>query len=207
MHEKEQNDTKQEGKTVETLINYYLPEKEKSLVDAYFNNGFNKVLAAKEVRPELDYTSASTWANRAFKDLRVKDYIREKQAVLRQETNIENVQILQELLIFAYSDVTTFIGLGPDDIKALPPEVRRCIASIDTETKTWLDPKDKSIIKQVNVKIKLVDKLKAIDMISKHIDFFNADNRSKSGTIDLTRATDEQLNTVLDLINSQKKIG
>ena len=184
------------------LVEFDAMEIEKRFVDEWFNNGYNATLAAVTIK-DIAHDKAAQWAYNTMQRERVKLYVKEKQAILRKETNTNQIQILKELLSFAYSDLTTFIGLGPDEIKQLPHEIRRCIQSMDTTTKSWLDPKTKAVVKEVTVKIKLVDKLKAIDMISKHIDFYEADNKSKSGTIDLSQATNEQLNVVLDLIKSQ----
>lgn len=185
------------------LVEFNAKPLEKAFIDEYFSNGYNATRAALAVKPDLSNNSAETWARTALKRERVKLYLKEKQTILRHESNIEDVQVLKELLSFAYSDVTTFIGLTPEELRELPSDIRRCIHSMDTVTKSWLDPKTKQVVKEVTIKLKLVDKLKAIDMISKHINFYEADNRSKSGTIDLSKATNEQLNTVLDLINSQ----
>lgn len=187
------------------LVEFEAKPVEKAFVDEYFRNGYNATRAALAVKPDLSPNSGETWARSILKKERVKLYLKQKQAILRAESNIEQEQILKELLSFAYSDVTTFIGLTPEELKSLPSDIRRCIHSMDTTTKTWLDPKTKQVVKEVTVKLKLVDKLKAIDMISKHINFYEADNRSKSGTIDLSKATNEQLNTVLDLIKAQQE--
>ncbi len=178
---------------------------EKNFIDEYMVNGFNKMAAGQAIKPDSSYVAVNKWVERAFNKPAVKQYYNEKVAALRAENHIEHVMILRELMSFAYSDVTTFIGLTMEEIKQLPADIRRCIGSIDTVTKTWLGT-DKQVVKEVTVKIKLIDKLKAIDMISRHIDFFNADNQSKGGTIDLTKATDDQLNAVLQLIQSQKQL-
>ena len=135
---------------------------------------------------------------------RVKLYLKKRQAILKQETNVDQVHILRELLSFAYSDVTAFIGLSHEELRELPPDIKRCIASIETNEKTYLNS-DRKLVKEVSTKVKLVDKLKAIDMISKHINFYDADNKSKAGTIDLSSATSEQLNVIMDLVTQQEQ--
>jgi len=199
--------TKQE-KTVKMLAkSSEIKESEMLLIDEYFINGFNKMKAGRSIKSGSSDSTVNNWVSEVFNKPAVKKYYDSKVAALRAESHVENTMILKELLSFAYSDITTFIGLSPEELKALPQDIRRCISSIDTTTKSWLDPKNKQVVKETTVKIKLMDKLKAIDMIGKHIDFFNADNRSKGGTIDLTKATNDQLNTVLELISSQKSLN
>lgn len=205
MHEKQEENVKSlvEAQQKQAVCS----DLEKSFVDQLFLNGFNRIKASMKVNPGTSYNSANVWAARAMAKPQVKQYYNSKVSALRAELHIDHVIVLKELLSFAYSDVTTYIGLTPEELKALPPEIRRCIDSIDTTTKSWLDAKTKQVIKEVTVKIKLVNKLKAIGMISRHIDFFNADNKSKGGTIDLTKASNEQLNAVLQLIQDQKVLA
>lgn len=195
-----------ELETSKTLVNSN-DSAYKMFVDEMFLNGHNKIKAAQYVNPQQSYNAANVWATRALKRANVIEYIKAKNTALRASTHIDNVRILNELLSYAYSDITDFIGLSPDDLKNLPPGVRRTIQSYDTETTTYYDKHLETNVSQVKVKLKLKDSIKAIDMISRHIDFFNADNRSKQATIDLTQASDEQLNAVLSLIQSQKEVN
>ncbi len=196
-----------EKEEVKSLVSSELSEIDKQIIDEWFLNGFNVFQAVKAVKNSDKANTIKLYGNRLMKKPEVKKYIQSKTTALRAATHVDHVHILNELLSFAYSDVTTFIGLEPNEIKALPPDIRRCIKDIETTTKSWIDPVSKGVVKEVTTKIKLIDKLKAIDMISRHIDFFNADNQSKQGTIDLTQATDDQLNTVLELISNQKSLN
>jgi hypothetical protein len=94
------------------------------------------------------------------------------------------------------------LGLTPEDIKLLPPEVRRCIQGIDYNEREFIDKQGNKVVER-KIKLRLVDKLRAIDMINKHLDFYNADNQSKKQTIDISKATPDQLNVVLGLLESQ----
>ena len=190
--------------TSETLVNAN-DSAYKMFVDEMFLNGHNKIKAAQYVNPQQSYNAANVWATRVLKKANVVEYIKAKNAALRAETHIDNVRILNELLSYAYGDITTFIGLEPEEIKALPPQVRRCIASYDTDKESYYDKELKTTVTKTKVKIKLKDSLKAIDMISRHIDFYNADNQSKKGAFDLTEATNEEMNMILNMMNRIKK--
>lgn len=192
---------------VEELTIHEATDLEKAFVDEYFNNGFVKIKAACTVRPDKSRETNERWATEVMQRNRVQAYKKKKHLVLMEETNITTVAILNELLAFAYSDITDYIGLSVTEIKELPPQIRRCIESIDVTTKSYRNPVTKQIEREETTKIKLVSKRDAINMISKHIDFFNADNRSKGNTIDLSKASNDQLNAVLSLINEQKKLN
>lgn len=186
------------------LVEFEATDVEKAFIDGYLTNGFNQVQAVLKAKPGISYQSAKTWGSEAMNRERVKLYLKKRQAILKQETNVDQVHILRELLSFAYSDVTAFIGLSHEELRELPPDIKRCIASIETNEKTYLNS-DRKLVKEVSTKVKLVDKLKAIDMISKHINFYDADNKSKAGTIDLSSATSEQLNVIMDLVTQQEQ--
>jgi hypothetical protein len=188
--------------SVALAVEFDISPQDKELIDLYFSNGYNITQAGSSIKPHLVGHSAYAWARSILNKDQCKQYLKQRQAELIRDTGVQASQVLRELLNFAYSDITTYTGLTNEELKQLPPEIRRCIASIETTTKTWLE--NKALIKETTTKVKLIDKMKAIDMISKHIDFFNADNKSKSGTIDLSSASNEELNTVLTLISRQQ---
>jgi len=175
-------------------------EEHKLIIDEYFANGFNGGDAVRKYRPDLAKGSSAVIFNRIISSPQNLSYIGEKKQALRASVVVKQEHVLHELLNWLRSDATDFLGLTSKEIKELPKEVKRCIQSIQTRITT-----DKNGNKVENLTVKLVDKVKAIEMINKHIDFYNADNQSKKQTIDLSSATPEQLNTVLQLMDSQMK--
>jgi hypothetical protein len=177
----------------------------KQIIDEYHINGFNKVKACLAIQPELSYYGANTLAKTVFKLEQNKEYIKDKQDSLRANAHISNEAILTELISFAYSDVTDYIGLTSEELKALPPAIRRCLDSVQIKKRRGTtrsgDPFEEEI-----VVFKLVDKTKALEMINKHIGFYAEDNAQKTPLIDLSKASKEQLQVLLELVESQKKL-
>ena len=175
------------------------------IIDEWSVNGWNGVQAVLKYRPHLSYGTASAVMIQILKNPNNQAYIKEYRDNLKSKAQIENEVILMELKNFALSDVGTYAGLSLDEFKNLPPDIRRCVDTFEEVTKTYTTRSGETV-RETKLKIKLIDKLKAIDMIGRHIDFFNADNTSKTPVIDLTKAKPDQLNAILQLIESQKQL-
>jgi hypothetical protein len=173
-------------------------EMHKAVINEYYNNGFNGVKAVLSVNPGLAYGTAGAMSNTILNKKENKPYIEELQTQLKASANVETENILKELLIYAYSDVTDFIGLSLEEIKNLPPEIRRCLQGLKIKTKKYKNREGKQITEE-QIEFKLIDKLNAIDKINKYIGFYEADNKQKAPKIDLTQINTDKLNVLLEL--------
>ena len=180
----------------------FIDEEHKMIIDEYFVNGFNGFKAVKKYRPHIADGTANQVFNAFLKDKGIQKYISDKRTEVRGSLAIKEENILVELMNWLRADATDFIGLTPQDLKKLPSEVKRCIQSVKHK-KTTKKNKDGSESVDEYVEVKIIDKLKALEMINKHINFYDADNQSKKQTVDISKATPEQLNTLLGLMESQ----
>lgn len=179
----------------------------KLIIDEYYINGFNGSKAVLTVKPDIKHQSTAAALYTAIRKNPVNlSYIEQKSNRLSAKTDIKAEHIVQELMQWAYSDVTDFIGLEDKEIKELPPNIRRCLSSFKTTERTEKG-RDGNEYTIKTTEFKLVDKLQAIKEISKHIGFYEAHNKQKSPIIDLTNATPEELNTLLGLFNRQLKVN
>ena len=176
------------------------------LINEYFNNGFNGTDAMLKVNPNLKYNSAAVMASRILNDPINRAYIAQRRQLIADEANLTTGQLIAELKAMAFADVTDYIGLNDNEIKALPHSKRRMIKRINTIEKTFKSP-DGSQTKEIKTVYELHDKIKAIDMIGKHIGIYEAHNQQKQHTIDLSKASPEQLNVLLTIFEEQKKIS
>jgi hypothetical protein len=87
--------------------------------------------------------------------------------------------VLSELKNWLYADIRQTIGLTVDEIKALPDEVGRLITEFEYTNTEYMGKTTEKI------KLKFVSKEKAIEIITKHIDFFNGHNKSKAAIINV----------------------
>lgn len=184
-----------------------IQEEHYHIIDEYFNNGMNGTKAVQSLRPEINYNSAKLVFHNIAKSDHGRRYIAERRKELRASTQLAGEQIARTMLAWAYGDATQYVGLTPDELRALPNEQKACIQSIKYRSKNYTDRTGKEVTEEV-CDVVLVDKLKALDKIAKHIDWYNADNRSKQGAGGLnellkneaTPSTIEALNTVVKAI-------
>lgn len=109
----------------------------------------------------------------------VQNRIAELKAVVLKRTEIDVDKLINELRNFAYSDITETLMLTADQLKELAPEVRRLISGFKRTTRTSTNEKGRVTIDEV-IELKFIDKLKAIEMLNKHIGLYEKDNSQKS---------------------------
>lgn len=177
-------------------------EEHKGIILEYFTNGFNAVAAVQLFRPMLSNNIAGSTFQAIKNSKHNKEYIQELQARLESMTDVKAEHILKELIQWSYSDVSSFIGLSVEDIKALPPDVRRTIQSYEVTDHT--DKYGNSTGQ--TVKLRLVNKLDSMKEISKMKGMYSIDNDQKATkiqTINFLKANDpETLNKLLATIEA-----
>lgn len=174
----------------------------KLIIDEYYINGFNIVKAVQVYFPDYKYKVAQNYYYALVKTPENKAYIVDKITTLRASVQIKAIHVLRELINFSYSDITDYLNLSIVELKALPGDLRRCIQSFEITKTSYLPrgAKKGEEVEQTTVKIKLFDKIKALEMINKHIGFYSADNKQKAVKIDLSKATNVQLNMLLTMV-------
>lgn len=189
--------------TIELTPSQAVIEEYKSIIDLYFLNGYNGAKAVREHRPDITHGTAKVLFSTLSKKQEVKEYINKKRQQLRATTAIQGEQILKELLQYAYSDATDYIGLSIKEIKSLPAEVRRSLQNIKHRKREYRD-KNNNLVTEEVIEVRLVDKLAAIDKINKHIGFYSEDNRQKANNINIQQviqnATPEQTKALIMLL-------
>ena len=188
------------GKPLNKLIvsNAEPSDKHKQIIDEYFVNGFNKVKSVLSVSPDLTYNGANSVGTLIFSDANNKAYIQDKQNAIKANANIETSQIVRELLNVAYSDATDYLDLTTEELKSLPPDVRRSIASIRTKRKAYKGRDGIEVVEETH-EIKLKDTLKAVDMLAKYCGLYEQDNKQRAATVNLTNINTDQLNVLLQV--------
>lgn len=176
------------------------------IIDEYFNNGFNGVKAIKAIMPDesLSYQGLSSMFRVLMKSDKNKAYIESKHNRLKAKADIKNEQVLRELMQWAYSDATEYIGLNPTGLKDLPSDVRRCIQSVKYVKKTFTQRDGTKVVEEFT-EVKLIDKTKAIEAIAKHIGFYEVDNSQKRNNFDIKLLNVKTMNNILQAMNSNDK--
>ena len=106
----------------------------------------------------------------------VKLSIQKRIAELKEERSkrieIDSDGVLKELKNWAEGDYTELMLLTAKQIKELSPEIRRLITGFKRVTRRIPGTDEE----EIQIEIKFIDKLKAMEMISKHIGFYEKDN-------------------------------
>ena len=115
-----------------------------------------------------------------------------------KRVQISQDEILKELKNFAFSDITETIELTTEQVKELPPEIRRLIISYK-KVKKRMGKDDQW--EEESVELKFIDKMRAFEMLNKHVGFYEADNtQSKQETnVNVSSYSTEELKTVSDI--------
>ena len=146
-----------------------ITEQQKDFCRHYVKNRYNGTQAAKDAGYKP--TSAHEQAHRLIKQDKIQQYIKKVQQAALQEAKVDTLLVLQELKNAAFSDITTTIGLGVEGIQALPAEIRRLIQKFKRTVRHIPDGQG-GTNQEETIELVFIDKLKALDMINRHIDFY-----------------------------------
>ena len=128
------------------------------------------------IRAGYSEKTAYSIGNNLLKKVEIQSYIQELKKKRSEKIEITAEQVLIELKNWAMSDITETIGLSPQQVKELPKEVRRLITKYK-HTKRIL-PDDFGT--EETIELWFVSKEKALEMINRHIGFYEVDNKQKT---------------------------
>ena len=97
-------------------------------------------------------------------------------AAKKFEITIEDVMAL--LKSYVYSDVTDFLSLDIKAVQALPIEIRRLVTEFKRKEKTTVT--EKGLVTETTFELKFIDKQKALDMVNRHIGYYEKDNEQQA---------------------------
>lgn len=123
----------------------------------------------------------------------VKEYLAKLKSKAAKKLEITHDQVLHQLKTWAESDITETMCLSADEIKELPIEIRRLITKFK---RTVVTTKQGDTIE--TIELTFVSKEKAIDMINKHIGFYELDNKQKKPEIDVSKLGSDVIKSLLD---------
>ena len=143
-----------------------LTEKQKKFVDEYLID-LNATQAA--IRAGYSEKTAYSIGQRMLKNVEVQKHMQEKQKELQERTSIRQEDVLKELATIGFAKITDFVGISdgyviPKDTADIPKDKIGAIASIEAG--------------QYGVKIRLNNKLDALEKIGRHLGMFDS-NRAQ----------------------------
>jgi phage terminase small subunit len=152
----------------------------------YYVKSFNQTMAAIKAGYAPD--SAHVEGSRLIRNAKVAAYIREIKGKMHQELFIDAMDVLNKYIQIAFADITDYVEFGNREM------TKKEIVDHDgdgnpvfdesTESYSFVDLKDSnsvdgSLINEVKqgrdgVSIKLADKMKALDMLTKYFDLLSS---------------------------------
>jgi len=145
------------------------------VVDEWFVNGFNGAQAYKKFYPKASPDTATANFEKILRITEVNQYKKKKQDDATEMLGTSHIEILNELKNWLYADITETIGLSPLEIKELPIELRRLVSSYEHIKRSLGEE-----MMEETIKLKFISKEKALEIITKHIGFFEIHNQQKT---------------------------
>lgn len=140
---------------------HLLSEKQRKVVVSYLN-GATKVQAC------LDAGYSDRSSHRVFTNPDVLKEIKRRQHIMSTKSGVTADWIIERLKLIAGADLADMIvidefGTGTIDLHKLTPQLKAALSGLETD-------KMGDVVK---VKIKLSDKLRALEMLARHLGMFN----------------------------------
>jgi len=120
-----------------------------------------------------------------------------------KRVEVDSDYVLKELLNWADGDYTELMLLTAKQIKELAPEIRRLITGFKRVTRRIPGTDEE----EIQIEVKFIDKQKAMEMIAKHIGFYEKDNEQGKADIVIKNEVDYSklsIETLRDIKNNRK---
>ncbi len=165
-----------------------LNEKQKAFCREYIFD-WNATRAYRLAYPDTtNDNSAAASASALLRNPKIEKYIDEIQKDLEKLAGLSRLRIINEHMKLAFSSIAHLHNswIERKEFESLTNEQKACIAEIDTKTKTEYeynpDSQQKEPVRVEYVRIKLYDKQKALDSISKMLGY-DAPSKIEVGVI------------------------
>lgn len=178
-------------------------KKYKLIIDYWFSIEFNGTQAYLKFYPRVKKDTAATNFSKIQNHPEIQDYIEEKYREAAKFVKTSHEGVLKELTNWVQSDITETISLTPSEIKDLPIELRRLITKFK-ETKRDIYSSKGDILETIKtIDLHFVSKERAIDMINRHIGFYEIDNKQKATAVNIVTKNEFQKNIIEGILNSE----
>ena len=147
-----------------------LTPKQKRFCQEYVTD-LNATQAA--IRTGYSEKTAEVQGSTLLRNPKVKKEIERLKAKRADKVEIKSEDVLRRLKEYYDADISKFMNLTFDEVKELPLELRRMISGFK-----------KTISKYgITYEISFIDKMKALEMINRHIGFYEKDNSQRKNEI------------------------
>ena len=195
-HQNKSVHTKKECKKIaEEIVESSELDEERQLFCIYYLKYHNKVKAYQKVKPSTPYNSACVMASRWSKEPAVIEEINRLKKELYEDALLDPHDIVQKYIDIAFADINDYLEYGREEVPVIVKNPITCEDEILKQTVNMVKFKesayvDGTILSEVKkgkdgASIKLSDRMKALDWLSKHMNLATEEQRAK---IDLIKA-------------------
>lgn len=124
------------------------------------------------IRVGYSVKTAEAQSSRLLTNVNIQNRITELKESRSNRIEMNADGVLKELKNWVEGDYTDLMMLTAKQIKELAPEIRRLITGFKRTTRRIPGTDEE----EIQIEIKFIDKIKAMEMISKHIGFYEKDN-------------------------------
>lgn len=179
---KQQNKTQKKNKatTKEPVIeNDDLTDKQK-LFCIYYIKYFNATKAYQKAYG-CDYTTAMASGSRLLRNVKVSEEIDRLKAEQANELKIDVRDVLQKYIDIAFADITDFVDFGRETVTDAETGLEYEVNKVKFKDSSEVDGTIITEVKQGKdgVSVKLADKMKALEMLSKYFDLLSENDKKR----------------------------
>ncbi len=179
-------------------------DKHKLVIDHYFTNGFNGAAAYREVYPSASIESSKVQFAKLLTLTNLQSYIREKHKYAKDKLGITREDVLKQLDNLRQGKISDYVELYHEDIKGEEGKVIGTYPALRWKpwselTQEQLDRIKEAYPTKYGITIILHDIKWTLDMIAKHLGFYEEDNSQKSPEVNLKDLSDEQIKALASI--------
>ena len=159
------------------------------------------------IRAGYSKNSANDIAAQNLAKPNIQARVAELKAKRNKKVEIDQIYVLKTLKTIIETNRLDFMGLSIEEIKNLPEEIQLTVEGFKT-TRTILSDEsseggehggNSKVIQEI-IDLKFISKIKALEMINRHIGFYEKDNTQKKTTVEVKNLSDAAINDLLDAI-------
>ena len=195
-HQNKSVHTKKECKKIaEEIVETSELDEERQLFCIYYLKYHNKVKAYQKVKPSTPYNSACVMASRWSKEPAVIEEINRLKKELYEDALLDPHDIVQKYIDIAFADINDYLEYGREEVPVIVKNpitgedeiLKQTVNMVKFKESAYVDGTILSEVKKGKdgASIKLSDRMKALDWLSKHMNLATEEQRAK---IDLIKA-------------------
>lgn len=170
-------------------------DEERQLFCIYYLKYHNQVKAYQKIKPNTTYGSACVMASRWAKEPAVKEEIKRLKEEMYADALLDPQDIVQKYIDIAFADINDYLEYGREEVPVIVKNpitgedevLKQTVNMVKFKESKYVDGTILSEVKKGKdgASIKLSDRMKALDWLSKHMNLATEEQRAK---IDLIKA-------------------